>query len=174
MVPFTNCLKTRFIFYSLMHRHEIRSRAHEIVSRAHEIYLYSDTTQLNSTSSWVELSCVAINTPLVNAITLKLFQISSQNFHGSKIWLKARMSSKTALFRYTAAHGWFDVLVQTENQLRFSRGNQNRRYCTVTEWMVFWHEKKWRHLALAIQSSIGHFTSGDINSKYNIIRHKKT
>ena len=26
--------------------------------------VYSDTTQLNSTTSWVELNCVAINTPL--------------------------------------------------------------------------------------------------------------
>ena len=36
-----------------------------MVSYSHLMPVYSDTTQLNSTSSWVQLSCVAINGPLV-------------------------------------------------------------------------------------------------------------
>ena len=47
-------------------------------------------------------------------LSTRLNCLSSWNFCGSKIWSKARMSSKMAAFRCTAVRGWFnasDVLV---------------------------------------------------------------
>ena len=44
--------------------------------------------------------CVGVNT-----ITFEPFEISSRHFYGSNVWPKARMSSKMAAFRYTAARG---------------------------------------------------------------------
>jgi len=47
--------------------------------------------------------------------TLEPFKISTWNFYGSKIWLKARTSSKMAAFQCTAVRRWWfnisDVLV---------------------------------------------------------------
>ena len=47
--------------------------------------------------------CVCLS---VNAITLKLFEISSWNIYGSKTWPKARTSLNMAAFQCTIMHGW--------------------------------------------------------------------
>ena len=44
--------------------------------------VYSDTTQLNSTSSGVELSCVAINTPLVCEALMSTMHVVTCNLAG--------------------------------------------------------------------------------------------
>ena len=60
--------------------------------------VYSDTTQLNSTSSGVELSCVAINTPLVCEALMSTMHVVTCNLAGKRIYY-------TVLTAICSSHG---------------------------------------------------------------------
>ena len=73
--------------------------------------------------------CVCL---FVNTITLEPFELSSWNFYVSKMCSNARTSSKTAGFRFTAAHAW------RANPLTGALKSRATDHYTGVRWLVHW------------------------------------